>query len=406
MSWLDDKEIDFIITTGDSKEYNLLWKNPSRSTEFNIAEFNFPNLNGTRVERGTPMGRKLNLELYFVGGDHLDKSKEFEQSSYNKKRWKIQHPYYGLMFVQPVSINYDNTDDNVTKLTIPIIETILDEYPKQTISVLDTIKYDKLILDSSLDNELTATLKQKDINTLQATTKKAYNLSVPIIKLPEEFEGYYNAFNQASSFINTATATPLLAMRATIALLTYPANFKSNATDRVNLLNTTFNELRKTVANSLDVSSKQIYQVQGSAIISAICLASSTPQDSDYTNKRVALSVINALLTSYQNFLYDLDLLQSNNGGSINSFIAGANSLIQLESLVYYTISNLYLIALNSKTERSIITEKDTNIILLTHRLYGLDKLDKNIDELIKNNNWGLNYLLQINKGTRVLYYT
>ena len=99
------------------------------------------------------------------------------------------------------------------------------------------------------------------------------------------------------------------------------------------------------------------------------------------------------------------DLLQTLNGGSLASYIPTADSIITLSGLISYTLSNLYIIALNSETEKSIIVEKDTNALLLTHRFYGLSN-DENLNKLFSNNNWGLNHILQIKKGTKVIYYT
>lgn len=405
MSWLDKKLSEFVITTGDSKKYTLFWKNPAYAIEFNIAEFKFPNLKGTRVERGMPMGRKLNLEVYIVGPDHLDQLELFATSANDKRPWRLQHPYYGLLFVQPVSISVSNVDDNVTRLEIPVIETILDDNPKQKVDPVDSIILDKAALDEQGELELTQTIDEADVNTLEVNAKKHFNLSIPVIKVPEEVTKFMNAFNQANSFIANATAAPLAAMRAVTALLSAPAKFKASVKDRVNLLTGTFNNLKANVANLTTVSSKQLHQIQSTAVLSSICLAAATPDVGDYTNKRTVLDIIDTIIDSYNSYKADLDTLQSTNGGNPASYIPGGNAGVGLDAIIFFTLSNLYNIALNSRTERSIITEKDTNLILLTHRLYSLDKDDNNMLELMANNGWGLNHLLIIEKGTKVVYY-
>ncbi len=405
MSWLDKLSNDLIITTGDSKQYKPLWKNPSKSTGYNHAEFTFPNLTGSLVKRGTPIGRRFPLELYFDGTDHLDKSSEFEKSASDKRAWRIEHPYYGLLFVQPTEINFDNIGDNVTKITTVVIETITEDKPSVKTDPIDSIKLTKVQLDGVAEQNITATIQPTNINTLTDVNKKAFNLSVPIIKLPTEAEGFYNTFNQAQSAINTATATPILAMRAVIAALSYPANFQVSVQTRINTLKSTFDNLRATVAGIPNVAGKQIYQVQGAAILSAMCIGASTPVDKDYTNSKSVLGITSILSSSYNQYLTDLDSIQSLNGGNITSFIPSPDTINLLDGLLNFTIANLYNIALSSRTERSIITEKDTNIILLTQRFYGLDPNDDNINELISNNNWSLSQVLQIKKNTKVVYY-
>lgn len=405
MSWIDKLNNDLIITTGDNVDYKPLWKRPSKSVSFNHTEFAFPQLQGSLIDRREPMGRRFPLEIFFVGENHLDQSAAFETSSKNKGVWRIQHPYYGLLFVQPTEINYDNTGDNITKISITTIETITDTNPKGKTDPIDSINLQKITLDSLAERDIIATIQPTDINTIDNTNKKSFNLSVPIIKLPDELTQLQNYFNQANSAVATATASPILAMRATIALLSYPANLQSNVTTRINTLTNTFNQLRNTVIGMTGVAAKQIYQTQGSALLSAMCVAAISPLDGDYTNSKRVMVISDTILNNYNSYLADLDALQSINGGSPDSYVPSPDTLLALSNMLSFTLSNLYNIALNSRVEHSIITEKDTNIILLTHRFYGLDPSDNNINELFINNNWGLNHILQIKKGTRVIYY-
>jgi hypothetical protein len=97
--------------------------------------------------------------------------------------------------------------------------------------------------------------------------------------------------------------------------------------------------------------------------------------------------------------------LQSDNASSPESYIPDANSLIGLNNIINFTISNLYDVALDSKQERSIILEEDSNIFLLTHRFYGLQEDDSSIDQFMDQNEIGLNEMLGIRKGRRIIYY-
>ncbi len=405
MSWIEKLNNDLIITTGDGTAYYPLWKRPTKSVSFNNTEFAFPNLNGSLVDRRNPLGRRFPLELFFVGETHLEKSAAFENSTKDQRPWRIEHPYYGLIFVQPTDINYDNTGDNITKISVTTIETITDTNPKGKSDPIDNIKVQKIELDSLSEKSITATIQQTDINTMNQVNKKSFNLSVPIITVPKEAETLNNYFNEANSFVSTATASPILAIRSTIALLSYPANLTASVKTRLKTLQDSFNNLQNTVSGLTNVSGKQVYELSGIGILSSMCLASVTPLDKDYVNSNKVLEVINTITNSFNNFVASLDSIQSINGNSINSYIPSPDMLNEISNLVGYTVSNLYDIALNSRTERSIITEKDTNIILLTHRFYGLDPSDNNINELFSNNNWGLNHILQIKKGAKVVYY-
>lgn len=405
MSWVEKIENKLIITTGDGKQYNPLWVNATKQKEYNTAQFEFAEVSGTLVKRNKPMGREYALELYFTGDDNLDQSEAFEKSADDERAWTLQHPYYGTLVVQPIKIAFDNTKHNVTKITATVIETIVEDNPKSVVDAIEKIKTDKANLDIAFESALTETPGSADINSLSQSNSNNRTLGVKIIKLPDEAEEYLNLFNQANAAINTATASPLLAMRATMAVITAPAKFTASVSSRVNLLHDQFALLRNTVVNLTSVSAKQLFQNQAGTFLSSMALAAATPLQGDYTNSNSVFIIIKTLMDDYDNLMLDLDSLQSDNGGSEDSFIPSADAIIALNSLMSFTISSLFSIALGAKKERSIITEHDTNVIVLTHRFYGLDPSDNNITEMITNNGWGLNSLLQIKKGTKVVYY-
>jgi hypothetical protein len=307
--------------------------------------------------------------------------------------------------VQPTAINIDNSAYNVSKITTTVIETITEDSPKTTVPPEDQIILIKDEISEDLELVVTATPSAADVDTMTATTQENFSNGVKIIQLSDEFENYNNAYNEALSAVNNAIASPVLAMRALNTMLTEPAKFTLSVKIRVDLLITTFNTLRGTIENIISLSGKQFFQNQATSVISSMCLSVATPLDNDFKNSVSALELIDKLLENYDLLIEDLDDLQTDNGGNTTSFIPDATIMSQLGLIMNYTISNLYNIALNSRKERSIIAEYDTNIILLTHRLYALDPSDANMSELIENNGWGLNHILQIKKGTRVVYY-
>ena len=77
----------------------------------------------------------------------------------------------------------------------------------------------------------------------------------------------------------------------------------------------------------------------------------------------------------------------------------------QLTGVVNYAISQLFIIALGAQQERIILLGEDSNVINLTHRFYGLDSEDLNIDKFMRNNDIGISEMLQIEKGRKIKYY-
>jgi len=405
MSWLEKVEDSLIIITGDGEQYSPNWIRAKKLVEYNISEFTFRNQEGTLVDRQEPLGRKFDMELYFQGEDHLEVHKKFEVSAKDKRPWVIRHPYYDRIVVQPSSLLFDNSDHNVTRITGTLLETITRESPRTSVSPIDSIRLSKVNLDQSFEASVTATPTGQDVASMTKANKKNYNLSVPIITLPKQFEQYNYAFNQANAAVNTATASPLLAIRQTIRLISMPAEFANNVQTRVDLLNTQFKELSATVVGLTSPSSKQIYQSMAGSVLSSMCLAASTPEDNDYGYTNSVINVMDLIHANYRQLIEDLDTLQTANGGSPDSYIPNAQALIELNALINLTLANLMSIALGARQQRIIYTTEPTNFILLTHRFYSLDEFDANLNEMISNNTPSVEELIQIEKGRKIVYY-
>jgi hypothetical protein len=408
MSWIDKVKNGLIIRTGDGTEFNVvLWKNASRSQEYNIAQFEFPEIDGTLVKRSRPKGMQYNLEFYFQGEFHLDDVEDFRRAADDNRNWTLLHPFYGSIVVAPVSINYDNTTLNYTKITASVLETITEDRPKTSYDPKDKISFDKQVLDTTLSEAFATDVipNTSDIASLSSNNTAVYNLGKKKVKLTLDAEEYFNAFNTANSKITEATNDPLDAIMSLQAVINAPALFADTVQNRITLLVSQFDTLRLSIENIGTASQKRIFENNIAALISAMLLGSSRPQDGDYKSRSDVLAVITQLLNSYNTFISDIDGLQTENGGDPDSYIPDHGSMFALSDLVDYTISNLFNIAIDGKQERTIILSEDSNAIVLTHRFYGIDADDAMIDQFINQNNIGLNELLNIRKGRTLIYY-
>jgi hypothetical protein len=405
MSWIERIKNKISITCADGKVYQPEWINASKQLEWHTSEFDFPELDGTFVNKKRRRGTRYNLELFFQGEFHLDTSAAFEKSLNARGPILIQHPFYGILTVQAPMFLVDNSGLNVSKWTGTVIETIVETNPKINVDPVDSIRVQKIYADELFAKALLLPPNTTDINTMLYNNERNYKLTIPLLTVPAEVNQYNNLFNVANSAVNVATASPLLAMRTTIAMLTAPARFTISVKNRIDLLNRQFLNLRSTVSGLTNPASKQIYQNLAGSIITSMCYASSIPGAGDYRSSPAVIDIIETIIEAFNNYVIDLDLLQTLNGGTPSSYIPNADSLIALNQLLNLAISNLFLISLASRNERFIITEADTNIIILTHRFYGLDNSDNNMNELIANNNIGLYELIQIKKGRKIVYY-
>lgn len=405
MSWIENIKHDLVITTGDKVDYKPQWLNASKAKEYNVSEFNFPTVDGTLVYRQTPRGRRYNLEIYFQGEDHLETSSKFETSADDPRAWVISHPFYGRLLVHPISLTFDNSVYNITKITGELLETIEDENPKTTRDPADDISIQKESVDESIADTFATDVKPDttDINTLSDINNNAYEEGKKGIKLDIDSSSYFNAFNTANSAILNATEAPFKAMAELQAMINAPALFITGVKNRISTLIRQFEKLRTSVTTIFSRSGKKIHEATSGTLISALTLGAIT--NTDYKNTDEVLDTIEDILANYDLYISDLDSLQTDDNGEPTSFIPDAGVQIALNNLIVFTVNNLLKIAVNAKQKRTIILEEDNNVIVLTHRFFGLDATDENLDEFINLNDIGISELLQIRKGRPISYY-
>lgn len=406
MSWVNAIQTDYTITTGDGKEYKVLWKPGTKSIEFNTSTFEFPNLQGTLVQRGEAKGRIFSLEIYFAGEDNLEKSEAFDISSRDKRPWNVLHPFYGNIVCVPSGLTFDDTQLNVSKITGTLLETITQDNPKNVVVPADKITQAHEDLKVTFAESFVTDIPEpgtSDKNTMTENTLSVYNQVKNKISNTLDAEEYFNAFNEANTAILDATDFPLESITKMQSIINQPFQFADSVKNRVNMLVSQFNRLRESVETITGRNDKKIYENNAGVSISTIAITAVT--NPDYTNRNQVLEIIDILNDAYDNYIEDIDSLQSDNGGDPESYIPDATSLRALNDIVNFTLSNLYDIALDSKQERTVILEEDSNVILLAHRFYGLQADDSTIDQLINNNEIGINELLGIRKGRRIIFY-
>ena len=402
MSWQNDIENKvFTIITGDGRVYTPKWRNPKKDFEFNIGTFEFINIDGSLVNRGKAKGRKFNLEFYFDGDDSIDVGNRFEISSRNTKRWTLKHPFYGDIICQPLSISQDNTQLNCSKFEVPVMETLIEGWPKADEVVTDRIaelesRINSLQVDILPETRINKADLKAAVTTIQKTNEKW-------IRADSDLANFKKAVSNAIVSIDSAVFDATLAVRNVQAVINFPATVLQTIEDRINVLieglNGIIDSFNGTFINKFQVESL------GGTYISAINRAASTNISDDYLKKAQVFDTQDLILNAFNTYLAFLDSLQSDRADSEESYEPDFDNINGLDDIVNVSLANLYEIAFTAKQERSFIVDSESNVILLAHRFYGMDSEDANLQRFIDENEIGLNELLSIRKGRKVVYY-
>lgn len=411
MSWIEKIKDDFTIKMGDGKEYKVNWLNATRATEFNTALFNFKGVKGTLVKRGTPQGTIYNLEMYLQGANNLADSQNFKNSAEDPNVWSIQHPMYGGLAVQPLSLAYDDSNYNVTKITGQIIEVTDPKFVKTGIAPAELIKAKKLDTDATFAQSIISEVPVPDsgfVSQMHENADGVYTLQKAFASAVDDAEAVRNAYNAANAAIDDAISNVSDAITTTQYFLSLPANFTNSIINRINFLKSCFEDL-SAQANSLHFvtpSLKRLYENNAACTITTICTTTVTNvSDTDYANRTDVITIIDVVITAYNDYVTILDGLQTDTGATPDSYVPNFDSLWELTQIVNYTISNLFNVINGARQQRFYTLETDSNLILLANTLYGLQEDDSTITQLINDNSITLDEYLTIKKGRVITYY-
>lgn len=405
MSWIDKIQSGLTITTGDGRSYNPKWMKTNYVRDYNTTEFNFPDVSGTLVKRRSPLGIKYSIEIYFDGEDNLDDAERFRISADDRRPWTIEHPEYGTILVQPSSLTFDTVNYNSTKITGTVTETLNDEGLAVEEVPVDIISGNN---NAAFESALLALVQVPGIDPVRMSNVNAtvYSSGKLAVSDPLQAEAYFSAFAAAEGSINSALSEPSNAIRQLQNIIQAPMFFSISVRQRINIFSQQLTTLIGSLGSVVSIFDKSLFENNGGMIISAMAVSASTPNsEEDYGNAETVFQVIDILLDSYNLYLANLDALQTDNGGSPESYIPDFGLATQLSDLVNYTVSNLFIIALSAKQLRSFILNGESNIINLAFKFYGFSEDDSNIEQFISQNNLGLNDLLTLPAGKTVIYY-
>ena len=398
MSWIDRiNNIKLKIVTGDGKEYFPLWKNAIKNVNYNTEGLDFIDIDGTYVAKENIQGRQFPVEFYFQGDNYIDVSDAFEISARDKRPWKLTHPIYDDLLVQPLGLTFDNSSYNISKITGTLWETLGKKYPESSISQFKNIEVRKSAIDEEtekvfVDNIETPSPENiENANNSVLRTGRNYDLLVQIESdaalLKDKIR---TASGAAQNLISNATRY----IQDAIDLINFPFLIEQSINQKVVRMIDTFNDFASIFLNEATEEKLIFYESQCTTLLSELSYNLINTGVSDYETRKDVTNVINALSSNYEKFRKDLD---------DNSFVQDKELAIQLDYIVNFTLDNLTVVAFNSKQERRYLLDKDDNPVNLAHRFYGPG--DSNLQLFISQNNIAINEYLQIKKGREIIYY-
>jgi hypothetical protein len=411
MSWVERIQTQIIVQTGDGRQYRPQFLNASYIQDYNVATFEFADIDGTLVRKRRPKGRKFNIEIYFNGDDHLDVQETFRISCNDQRPWTIRHPMYDEIVVQPQSLNFDNSRYNETKITGTVIETIIGIFPVAGENGIDLVFGAKTLTDTTGADNYEASvdnLQAAEVAEIQADIDRYEASTLDRITDTLQASQFRNAIRNAQNAVANAISDAGAAIRAVQEVINFPFQILADVESRLDLLRSQFEDTVAVLGNLTGLSPNQkVYlETNGAAFVSAQCIAAISQLDNfGYDNKPQVDNVINEILEFNAFYIETIDSLITESQEQSTSYAPNPDVIFQLNNTVVTALSRLFEIAFDSRTEFVLTLQDDSNPVIECHRVYGLDQADERLAEFIATNEIGLNELLLLKKGRLLRYY-
>lgn len=401
MTWLNRlNNVELEVITGDGKIFKPLWQNAQKEVKYNTEGFDFVNVPGTFVERKEQSGNQFPILFYFKGEDCIEDAAEFELSAADKRPWTIKHPFYDDLLVQPLNLSFDNSVYNISRITGTLWQTITTKFPE------DEVLPDKLITNLKAENDLQVStsfvtnVPDPSINLIAPATAAVVNINKNYLNLPELEDDIkllkdltrtasgaaQNLLNDVDGFINS-----------TIALINFPFQIVQDIQFKIEKIKDSINELLS-IFDTSKPEEQFLYEAIATTSLTTISQININPESSDYETRPEVVEAFELLNETYDSVLSDFDSIQES-----DDFVQDSTLAQQLDVIVNFSLANLFEIAFESKQERSILLEKDDNVINLAHRFVGPG--DNNLNTFINQNEITLDEHVNIKKGREIIWF-
>jgi hypothetical protein len=403
MTWVERIEnIKFSIKTGDGKTFFPLQKGGEIEREYNTSSFEFISVYGTLVDRKKPKSRKITLVFYFQGADNIEQSDLFEISADDPRPWTVTHPFYGIISGQPISIKRDDNNLNISEITVPFWESIDADYPFANFSVKDNSrdKHSLVYIAAAQSYVTNVNFTPIDISKNSASIVDIAG-DMKNLQNDSTYATFQNALNSGLKAIDKLLEDPFNAIQSIQNFLDLPSTYEQAVKGRMASYESVYRGLKASIKTLAD---KKYFESAAASTIASMSVVAVNPQFGDYVLVSDVESVTSKIADIYEDYMATLDTLSVSVYDVKNTYNADATTQTELNSLVNYTVANLYEMSFLAKRERIVYTDKKTNVILLTHRYLGMDDDDENIATMIQTNNIKLNELFSIEKGRLIKY--
>ena len=410
MPWQDRvKEAAYTPVGGDRLTFDF--EDVSEGFTLRGRAFDFPDADGTFVQRTGSSSRRYPLRVIFWGDDHDLEASAFEAALIVPGVGSLEHPFYGTIAAVPFG-DVGRRDDLVTAANQTVIEvtfwaTIGSVYPTPQTDPAATVLAAVAEFNAQAATEFDDTTDLDDA-VEQATFKNVYQRILdsavaglqPIANtqddVREQFDAVKDSINQS---IDILIQDPLTLASQTLILLEAPSRAQLAIADRLAAYSALAGVLINTVQEpGLDATSSNTFHTADLYASTYVAGAVLSVVNNEFETRTDALAAAEALLT----FMGDVTAWRDDNYVSLDETDTGGQYQ-QLQEAVALAAGFLVQISFTLKQERTFILTRNRTPIDLCAELYG--EVDAVLDFFADSNSFSWQEHLEIQRGRSIVYY-
>lgn len=403
MTW-EDRILTAAYTSPGGTRMQFDYEDVSRAVDKRTTAFNFPEVDGTYIQDLGHTGRRYPLRVIFWGADSDLSATAFESILLEQGPGVLEHPRYGNVDVIPYG-TITRRDElksaaNQTIIDVEFYETTGILYPSSQTDTLGAINLSLESFNEAMAGEYAdlvdvstagkrAELKARYENLLSA----AEGFLRPIAETQADIEAQFNTvLASINEGIDVLIADPLTLAFQTMILIQAPARAAAAITARLEA----YGNLAESIVGAADPGvTFHTSDLFASTAVSGIVLSS---VNTEYDNKPAAVETA----------LFNLDTMEAvtvwrdelfDGAGEVDP----GTAYQALQDSVALTAGYLVDVAFTLAQERRIILDRNRTIIDVCAELYGV--IDEKLDFFINTNQFTGSEIIELPRGTNVLYY-
>lgn len=422
MAWQDRlREATFTSASGTTQAFDF--EDVSRELDLQGTAFNFPDADGTYVQRTRNSGRRYPLRLFFWGDDYDLQAAAFEALLLEPGVGRLSHPLYGVLDAVPFGA-LTRRDDLVSQANQAVLEVTFWEttglvYPTAQRDPAAAVavaveEYNESAADKFLDALGLGTAGERaafknEVLALYDTATSALNEVVDTVS------AVGSQFNAIATSIETGIddliRTPATLARQITLLLQTPARLQSGVFQRLGSFGALLSGITAQRSSGRSSDARQSNAFHSRDLYASTYVTGSVVSvvNAQFESRTQALQAAEVVLAQLEQLVEWRDaefatLVESAPAGVPSAGLVDTGGAYRgVYEAVTLAAGSLVALSFTLKQERRVVLGRARTIIDLAAELYGA--VDSQLDFLINTNNLTGSEILELPRGREIVYY-